>query len=482
MPGLSHLRASTPYVVLAAACAGVFNAALDQTTIVTALPEIMADLRLSVSDLDQVMWTVSGYLLGYTVAMPLMGRLSDAYGRRRIYLWALVVFCLGSAFVAVSTSLAWLVAARVVMAVGGGAVVPVTIALAGDLLEPKRRIMALALIGAAAEAGAVLGPLWAGLIINFLDWRWIFWLNLPFSGLIALLILAFVTSHRPEGKPVPVDYRAGLLLAMTLAVTTIGMSRWRDIPSMAIPLLALGGVLLFAYVWSQRRAPHPLIPLHFFRIGPFLGANVTHLFVGAAFIIALINVPLLTNTVMAESAVEGGLRLVRLTAAIPIGAILGGLLASKLGYRFPTMLGLGTAAVAFFLMSGWEVDVGLSTMTVHLVLAGLGFGLVIAPIASAAINSVPATDRGAAAALVTVMRMLGMTIGLAAIASYGTTRFDLLVGAIDLTLLDPGYGQEISEAGMRVFSEFFLAAMVLCLMALLPALLMRTERQSPTQT
>jgi len=121
-------------------------------------------------------------------------------------------------------------------------------------------------------------------------------------------------------------------------------------------------------------------------------------------------------------------------------------------------------------------------MTVHLVLAGLGFGLVIAPIASAAINSVPATDRGAAAALVTVMRMLGMTIGLAAIASYGTTRFDLLVGAIDLTLLDPGYGQEISEAGMRVFSEFFLAAMVLCLMALLPALLMRTERQSPTQT
>ena len=482
MASLPRPGRATPYLALAAACAGVFNAALDQTTIVTALPEIMRDLRLSIPDLDQVMWTVSGYLLGYTVAMPLMGRLSDAYGRRSVYLWATAVFCIGSALAALATNLPWLVASRIVMAVGGGAVVPVTIALAGDLLDPKRRIVALGLVGAAAETGAVLGPVWAGVVINLLDWRWIFWLNLPFSVFVVILVALFVTARRPEGPRVPVDYRGGLLLAATLAATTIALSRWRDFPSLAVPLLALGGLLLIAYVLSQRRTSHPLVPLHLFRSGPFAGANASHLFVGAALIIALVTVPLLANTVMEQSAVDGGLTLLRLTAAIPVGAIAGGAIASRLGYRLPTLIGLGLAAAAFLLMSQWQVDEGLSTMTVHLAMAGLGFGLVIAPIAAAAVNSVSPGERGAAAGLVTAMRLLGMTVGLAAISSYGSTRFDALATAIDLSLLDPKYGQEISEAGMTVFSEFFLAAMVLCLIAMLPALLMRTINPTEAPT
>ena len=471
MRRLISIRVPPAYITLAVACAGVFNAALDQTTIVTALPEIMLDLRLTVSDLDRVSWTVTGYLLGYTVAMPLMGRLSDVYGRRLMYLWALTVFSLGTAMVAAAPSLPWLVASRVIMAVGGGAVVPVTIALTGDLLPPRQRLAALGLVGGAAEAGAALGPLWAGIVIRLLDWRWIFWLNVPASVVVAMPLLRLLS--RDPSSRVPVDYRGGLLLGLALAMVAVALSRWYDTPYLAGLGLAVGAILLMAYIWNHQHSPYPLIPLRLFSRGPFTGANATHFLVGAALIIAMVNIPLLTNTVMNQPALEGALRLMRLTAAIPVGAVLGGLLAARLGYRLPTALGLLLAALAFYMMSGWDLDLKDPSMTAHLLLGGMGFGLVIAPIAGAAVNSVPEGDTGAAAALVTVMRMLGMTVGLATITSYGTTRFDLLVSGIDLPFLAAGYAEEVSLAGLTVFSEFFLVAMALCLLALLPALLMR---------
>ena len=471
MRSLRLSKVPSAYIVLAATCAGVFNAALDQTTVVAALPEIMVDLRLTVSDLDRVSWIVTGYLLGYTVAMPLMGRLSDVYGRRRLYLGALVVFSLGTCLVAMAPNLPWLVASRVVMAVGGGAVVPVTIALTGDLLPPRQRLLALGLVGAAAEMGAVLGPAWGGAVSHFLDWRWIFWLNIPTSLMVAVLLLRVLPSG-PVSRS-PVDYRGGFLLGLALAVVTVALSRWAEAPWWAAGGLAAGGVLLVVFLWSQQRSPHPLIPLSLFRLPSFSGANATHLLVGAALIIALVNIPLLTVTVMGQPALEGAFRLMRLTAAIPVGAVLGGILAARLGYRLPTILGLLMAAMAFYLMSRWGLDVQDPIMTVQLALCGLGFGLVIAPITAAAVNSVPEGDRGAAAALVTVMRMLGMTLGLAAITSVGTSHFNLLVGGIDLSILNPDYIQEVNRAGMTVFGEFFLAAMGLCLTSILPCFLMR---------
>ena len=166
-------------LVLAVTGAGVFIAALDQTVVVTALPEIFADIDLPVTKLDQGAWIVTGYLVGYTAAMPLMGRVSDIYGHGRIYLLSMLVFMLGSALVALGGSLGWIVGARVIQAIGGGAVVPVSLAIASETLPAGKRGIAIGLIVALAEAGAVLGPLYGGLVLRFLDWRWLFWLNLP---------------------------------------------------------------------------------------------------------------------------------------------------------------------------------------------------------------------------------------------------------------------------------------------------------------
>src|SRR5712691_12737486 len=175
-------------LALLAACAAVFLTALDQNVVVTALPKIITDLQIPVSQLDRAAWIISGYLLGYVIAMPLMGRVSDIYGRRRVFIICLSVFAVGSLFCGLAPILAgvfpldflqnfgvdisspgllWLVAARFVQAAGGGAVVPVAMAVAGDFYGEKRRGLALGLIGMITEAGGVLGPLYGSVIVQY---------------------------------------------------------------------------------------------------------------------------------------------------------------------------------------------------------------------------------------------------------------------------------------------------------------------------
>ena len=404
-----------------------------------------------------------------------MGRVSDVYGHRRIYLLAMAIFAVGSVLVAVAQDLPSLVGFRVFQAIGGGAVVPVTIALTGDLLPARRRAIALGIVGAAAEAGGVIGPLWGALLDHYLDWRWVFWVNVPLVALVVGLLLLFTPSTSRHSNVV--DYRGGVLLALVLTTITLSLSQWRGSTLLAALGLVAGGVILLVYVWSQRVSSDPLTPPSLFRRVTFSGANATHFLVGVALIIAMVTIPLMTDTVLGEKPLEGGFRLVRLTAAIPVGALLGGFISSRLGYRLPTIAGLLLSALSFYFMSGWDLSIDDPSMTVHLLIGGLGFGLVIAPIATAAINSVMAGDRGTAAAILTVMRMMGMTVGLAALTSWGTDRFDVLVTQVAVSFAEPEYAEELTGIGLEVFQGFFLAGMVVCLVALIPDLLMRGEKQ-----
>ena len=212
-----------PYVALVPVCAGVFIAADDQTVIVTVLPEIMLDMKIPINELDRASWTITGYLLGYVAAMPLMGRLSDVWGHRRIFMWSTALFMIGSAAVALTSSLGWLVAARVFQAVGAGALVPISIAIVGDLFPPGQRGIPLGLMGASAEAGAVIGPLWGGIIIRYLDWPWVFWINIPL-GLMVMLPLMLLLRPGPRYRAA-LDYLGGGLITVSLATLTLALAR-----------------------------------------------------------------------------------------------------------------------------------------------------------------------------------------------------------------------------------------------------------------
>jgi MFS family permease len=158
---------------------GVFNGANDQTAIVVVLPSIISEIGLALDEFYLSSWIVNGYLLGYLVALPLVGRMADVFGHARVFVGTLVVFMVGSALVAVSTSFGWIVAARAIQAVGGGGVVPVSMAIVVAQLPPERRLMGLGAIAAAAEAGALIGPAWGGVITHWWGWRAVFWTNIP---------------------------------------------------------------------------------------------------------------------------------------------------------------------------------------------------------------------------------------------------------------------------------------------------------------
>ena len=192
-------RNTSPSLILAVICIGIFFGALDQTVIYGALADMMPDLHLTVLDLDRAAWIVIGYLIGYTFAMPLMARVSDVYGRGQIYTLSLLLFMVGSIFVALAPNFEWIVTARVLQAIGGGAMVPIAMAIIGDIFPEGRRAIPLGIIGAVVEGGAALGPFYGGAIVEVLDWRWIFWINLPIS-LIAILFILFLLSPNPRSR------------------------------------------------------------------------------------------------------------------------------------------------------------------------------------------------------------------------------------------------------------------------------------------
>ena len=481
-------RRSPPVpLVLAVIGLGAFFTALDQTVVVTVLPAVMLDLRIPITELDRVSWIVTAYLLGYTAFMPLIGRLADVYGYPRVYMVGLGIFAGGSVLVALSGSLEEIIGARVIQAIGGAAAVPIGFALAAGTLPPERRGLALGIVGGAAEAGSMLGPAYGGAIVELANWRWLFWLNLPQAALL-LPGLLLLPNRRQRG--VRVDYLGGALLVATLLVLSLAFSRQGLFTLTSVQPFVLGGAGLLmatglgALEW---RVGQPLLLPLLFRSLAFVSANLTQLLVGVSLIIALVTVPLMANTVMGKDPFTGALWLLRMTGAIPLGAVIGGQLLAwpggGLGGRPVTAAGLVLTSVGLFLVSGWGLDVAEPELTLHLVVAGLGFGLVIAPIMTQALNAAPAEYHGTAASLVVVSRLLGMTLGLAALSAWGIEHFQALTAGLTLPLPIPGesipppalptYATEVNNAGLSLFHSFFRVAAVAALLGLVPVVLMR---------
>ncbi|MBV9713626.1 MAG: MFS transporter, partial [Ktedonobacteraceae bacterium] len=405
-------NAGNQKVALAAltiACIGVFFTALDQTVVVTALPQIITDLHIPITRLDHAAWIISAYLLGFVVVMPLMGRVSDIHGRRRIFLLCLTIFGLGSilcglapilgnaldlSFLSIfqidtsSPSLILLIAARLFQAIGGGAIVPVAMAIASDFYGQERRGLALGIIGAVTEAGGVLGPVYGAVIVQHLGWQYIFYLNVPV--VIALMVGAWFLVPKGKHLQEKIDWIGALLLGLALTCLSLGLAQQGTSlgppsTSGATPqnnpiALALAVVFLIAFVLVERKIRWPVVNLTMFRRIQFSASSLVSLLIGGALIIAMADIPIFVDTVLRGSAMDSGLALMRLTVMIPIGALLGGWLCSRITCRFTGILGLCFTAAGFFLMSRWPTQVGWNQITISTITAGFGFGLVIAPI------------------------------------------------------------------------------------------------------
>jgi len=474
-------------LTLAILFAAVFLGALDQTVVVTALPAVLDDLQIPFTRLNDAAWIVTAYLLGYTVAMPLIGRMSDAFGRQQVMLACLALLGLTSIACGAARSLEWLIAARGLQAIGGGALLPVTLAVVGDLFPPEKRGVPLGTVAGAAEAGGVLGPLWGAAVLDQLSWRWVFYFNVPLVILLLLALRRWPAPGRGSSERPRVDYLGGALLGAGLGLLALGLSREASQGATFRVLSGVGAAgALIAFIGYERRAPLPLVDLKLFTQRAFAAGNCLSLLSGVALIVAMVDVPLYAATVLRLTPVEGGLLLMRLMVGIPIGAVLGGWLTRRIGARLSGGLGVAACAVGLALMARWQPDTQPDEMTRDLLLTGLGFGLQLAPITSVVVGWAGAARSGVAAALVTVTRMIGMLLGVATLTSWGLDRFNGLVAGLPLPLPVLGesaeagqqrieaYRRAVLEAGLTVFGEIFTAAAVVSIIALLPAAFLRS--------
>ncbi len=498
------------------ACVAVFFTALDQTVVVTVLPKIIADpgINIPFTHLDHAAWIISGYLLGFIIAMPLMGRVSDIYGRRRILLLCLFIFGVGSVLCALaptfgqnvdlsflgsigidtsSPGLIFLIAARFLQAIGGGAVVPVAMAIVSGFYGQEKRGLALGIIGAVMEAGGVVGPLYGALIVQHFDWTYIFYLNAP----IVLVLMIATWFIVPKGKRLKdrIDWLGAALLGASLTCLSLGLAQQGTelgVPSVngATPqnnpfALLLSVVFLAIFIAVEWRVRHPVVDLSVFKRFTFSASALLSLMIGAALIIAMAGIPLFVDTVLTKEvppdqiSLVSGLALLRMTAMIPIGAFLGGWLSGRVTPRVTGVMGLLFVAAGFFLMSRWPMNVDWNQMTVSTITTGLGFGLVIAPISTTAINSVRPTQAGMGSAIATSLRMTGMIFGLAALTSWALGYFKQLASqfpslpvsatADQFAQWSQGYANHLIDSAHTVYTTVFFATMFLSLLAIVPA-------------
>ena len=495
----------TRRILLGFAGAGLFVAALDAYLVVTLLPAMLTDVGLTIERFEQATPIVTGFLCGYVIAMPLLGAYSDVRGRVPVYALCVAVFAAGSVVTATAGSLPWLVAGRVLQGLGGGGLVPLTLALAADLYEDRARTIALGAVSGLQEAGSVLGPIYGATLASAASavggWRFVFWLNVPLAVICAAgLVLA---GREKPSLPSPrnsattnFDWSSAGLLGLGLGLLVVAL--YPDDPAhratngLFVPLGILSLLVLGLYAWRQLRALEPLIPRELIRSSRFAGVVAANLLIGGALMVALLDVPILGRLVFSLDQLAAGLLLTQFLIGVPVGAIVGGVVAGRIGDRITAVLGSLLAAAAFLQMSTWPASelalhVGpLRSADIALAACGAGFGIVIAPLAATVLRLTRAQHHGLASSLVVLARVMGMLVGLSALTAFGLFRFRQILGTPQLTEPDLRARLEhldrlVAAAFLQEYREIFTIAAVLCILAALVIFTTIKGGASPTE-
>lgn len=492
-------KSSSRRIAITAAGLAVLLGSLDTYVVISIINDIMRDIGISLNQIQRVTPIITWYLLGYIAAMPLLGRASDRFGRKLVLQVSLAGFAAGSVVTAMSSDLIPMVIGRTIQGTASGALLPVTLALAADLWAARNRAAVLGGIGAAQELGSVLGPLYGIAVVYALNtWRDVFWINVPLAIIAMVMIHFSLPSKDKDGPKEKIDVVGGLLLALALGLVVIGLYNpapdgKQVLPNWGMPVLLAALVAAVAFFAWEKFASTRLIDPAGVKFVPFLAALSASLCTGAALMVTLVNVELFGQGVLSKSQNEALGLLSWFLGALPIGALLGGWIATKIGDRVVAFVGLVIAAFAYWLISHWTVDIpsvrhdlGLFTvpaLDADLALAGVGLGLVIGPLTSATLRAVPGAQHGIASASVVVARMIGMLIGLASLSAWGLYKFNQYLAAMPkpkfTNLLEVGaqLAKNVRTAYTMQYGQIFFITMIVCAVGAVLGLLISGKNQ-----
>lgn len=458
--GLSHRQIVT---ILIGLMLGLFLAALDQTVVATSMRVVADDLH----GFSLQAWATTAFLITSTISTPLYGKLSDIYGRKPFFLFAIVVFIVGSALCGIAQSMYQLAAFRAVQGIGAGGLFSLALAITGDIVPPRERARYqayfIATFGTSSVIGPVVGGFFAGAnsILGIAGWRWIFWINVP----IALVALTVVTKvlhlphHRQDHR---IDWPGALALVVCLVPLLIVAEQGRDWgwgSARSLLCYAIGAVGLAVFCWCERRyGDEALLPLRLFRGRTFTVAMASSTIVGMGMLGGMLLLPLYLQIVRGSSPTRAGLELIPLVVGIASGSVLSAQVIARTGrYRMLPILGTGLFAAALFLFAVVGADTPLWLIMAVMVLVGLGLGGTMQPTVIAVQNAASPREIGVSTSAVTFFRSTGGTIGAAVFLSI---LFAVLPGRIQAAYAeaastaqfqqalrdDPGQAQVLAQA------------------------------------
>ncbi len=426
--GTNQLTHKEIMVILGGLMTGMLLAALDQTIVSTALKSIVEDF----DGLNHYTWVVTAYLLTSTASTPLYGKISDIYGRRVVFQFAIVTFLIGSFLAGASQNMEQLIATRALQGLGAGGLMALTFVIIGDIVSPRERGRYQGYFGAVWGLSSVAGPLLGGFfsdhaqILGVTGWRWIFYINIPFG--IASLIITSAVLHIPKVKREhSIDYLGAVLMvsAVTLILLSLAVygpqDGWGD--SRTITYLVIGSILTILFLVWEKRAKEPILPLHLFKNHTFSLTSLLGGVIGAGMFGAIVMLPLYLQVVKGDTATSAGLKLIPLMLGIVSTSIISGKLISKHGHykRFPIM-GTALMTVGILMMTQLQIDTPFWQIAIFAIFVGAGLGLSMQTIVIALQNSVDFKDMGVATSSNTFFRSLGSVFGTAIFGSILTNR------------------------------------------------------------
>lgn len=436
----------------------IFMGAMESTVVATAMPRVVEAL----GRIEMYSWVFSGFLLTSTVTMPVWGRLSDLYGRRRTFMVGLTIFLVGSALSGVSGDMMQLIVFRMLQGLGAGSLFTIGMTIIGDLYGLERRAKMQGYISGVWGVASLVGPLLGGFFTDYVSWRWIFYVNVP-VGVVAMALIATALSTETPGRRRPViDYAGLVLFTVGISALLFGVLERGRADSWAsgdvVWPIAAAVVVLVVFVGVERRVADPIVPLRLFSNRMVLAASATGFLAGMAMFGAISFVPLFLQNVTGASAMRAGSVLTPFILGWTAFSVLSARVVFRVGYRNVVLAGMVALTVAFVLFTQWTSSLTTVAAMRDTLVAGVGMGCTMVPMLIAVQSAVAREDLGAATSMTQFFRTVGGAIGLS------------LMGAVMADRLHSGAPMAQALHGV------FVVGLVVCAIAVVSAFLVPAGR------
>ncbi|PJW13918.1 MULTISPECIES: MDR family MFS transporter [unclassified Geobacillus] len=401
-------------------------AALDGTIVGTAMPRIVGEL----GGLGVMTWLTTAYMLTSTAVVPIAGKLADVLGRRIVYVSGLIIFMAGSALCGMANDMTELIIYRGIQGLGGGIMMPMAMIVIGDVFTGKERAKWQGVFGGLYGLASVLGPQIGGFIVDHLNWRWVFYINLPVGILATVLIAMGLSKYKAEG---PVKFDIAGMATLTAGVVslllglTFGGDRYPWGSWQIVSLFAAAVVFFALFVWAEKRAEEPIIPLWLFRNRTFTLLNGIGFFMSVGMFGAIMFVPFFMQGVVGVSATESGTIMTPMMITMIIGSVVGGRLVYRIGVKTQLIVGMAIMLSAFGLLGTMDVETSKWTATMYMIILGLGTGLVMPILTLALQESFPKSELGVVTSSSQFFRSIGGTFGMTVLGAIMNHRSSTLL-------------------------------------------------------